>query len=381
MPPPPPPPGPPPPPAPALAAAKKPGPIKDQAAEMAKAMAKKGLAKEIVPVRPKTPPPAPEDVLQDVTLEWVGASTLFNALQVGSQMTVIDVRTKEEFEASHLRSAINVPLADIAGKSLMDVEKEYNMRFRQRRTNKVLVYDQDSTEASTSSATADFGALLKEDRRAARPVALVTGGLQGMVEKYPFLVMLKEVELGGASGADAPPTTHVFSDDEYPSEILDDFLFLGAYGAAKTRHVLDDLGIVRVVNASETCAMPFEDLKYIKCALDDKPGADIRQYFPDLLDFLETAEKGKEKVLIHCQMGMSRSSTLVILWLMHKHGMPFINPNPGFMQQLGEWEAEKFGVSTIRFPQDGQPITLRTIYEWLQEDGTTWVKRVVVGYT
>ena len=64
----------------------------------------------------------------------------------------------------HLRSAINVPLADIAGKSLMDVEKEYNMRFRQRRTNKVLVYDQDSTEASTSSATADFGALLKEDR-------------------------------------------------------------------------------------------------------------------------------------------------------------------------------------------------------------------------
>ena len=66
---------------------------------------------------------------------------------------------------------------------------------------------------------------------------------------------------------------------------------------------------------------PFEDLKYIKCALDDKPGADIRQYFPDLLDFLETAEKGKEKVLIHCQMGMSRSSTLVILWLMHKHGM------------------------------------------------------------
>ena len=62
------------------------------------------------------------------------------------------------------------------------------------------------------------------------------------------------------------------------------------------------------------------------------------------------------QVLIHCQMGMSRSSTLVILWLMHKHGMnlreataftrakrPFINPNPGFMQQLGEWEEAKFG--------------------------------------
>ena len=70
----------------------------------------------------------------------------------------------------------------------------------------------------------------------------------------------------------------------------------GSYGAAKTRHVLDDLGIVRIVNASETCAMPFDDLTYIKCALDDKPGADIRQYFPDLLPWLETAEKNAEKV-------------------------------------------------------------------------------------
>ena len=41
-------------------------------------------------------------------------------------------------------------------------------------------------------------------------------------------------------------------------------------------------------------------------------------------------------------------------------------------------QVELFGSTTIRFP-DG-PITLRTIYEWLQADGETWVKRKVVGY-
>ena len=42
---------------------------------------------------------------------------MFNALQVGSNMTVIDVRTPEEFAESHLRSAINVPLDDVTGKT------------------------------------------------------------------------------------------------------------------------------------------------------------------------------------------------------------------------------------------------------------------------
>jgi hypothetical protein len=58
---------------------------------------------------------------------------------------------------------------------------------------------------------------------------------------------------------------------------------------------------------------------------------------------------------------------------------PFINPNPGFLLQLSCFEKEKFGKTTIRFPQDGKAITLRTIYEWEADDGS-WIPRVVVGY-
>ena len=48
----------------------------------------------------------------------------------------------------------------------------------------------------------------------------------------------------------------------------------------------------------------YVDLQYIQCALDDKPGADIRQFFTDTIAFMEEAEAKKGKVLIHCQMGM-----------------------------------------------------------------------------
>jgi hypothetical protein len=75
---------------------------------------------------------------------------------------------------------------------------------------------------------------------------------------------------------------------------------------------------------------------------------------------------------------------------------PFINPNPGFLKHLGEFEvcnsthfsrtwwvyrpassfqAREFGSTTIRFPQD-EPLTVKTVYEWLQDDGT-WKPRVV----
>lgn len=95
--------------------------------------------------------------------------------------------------------------------------------------------------------------------------------------------------------------------------------------------------------------------------------------------------------LCHCGAGVhalgSRSSSLVLLWLMEKHGLslreaneyakqrrPYINPNPGFLCQLGRHEERLRGETTIRFPRDGAPLTVKTVYEWKMADGA-WVPR------
>ena len=44
--------------------------------------------------------------------------------------------------------------------------------------------------------------------------------------------------------------------------------------------------------------------------------------------------------------------------------------------QLGLYELSLFGTTTIRFPPD-EPLTIKTVYEWLHPDGK-WIPRVVV---
>lgn len=68
----------------------------------------------------------------------------------------------------------------------------------------------------------------------------------------------------------------------------------------------------------------------------------------EAIEFIDTAiiEKGSN-VLIHCLAGVSRSPTIVTAYLMHKKKLrfkealaiikqtrPFVNPNPGFIEQL-----------------------------------------------
>lgn len=61
----------------------------------------------------------------------------------------------------------------------------------------------------------------------------------------------------------------------------------------------------------------------------------------------------KTNVLVHCQMGMSRSSSLIIAFLMKQYGMSFIeakkitkekrqivNPNEGFVKDLLKFQKE-----------------------------------------
>ena len=78
--------------------------------------------------------------------------------------------------------------------------------------------------------------------------------------------------------------------------------------------------------------------------MDDE---NIIQYFKECIEFIEKADK----IFIHCMCGVSRSSTIVIAYLMWKtycsyynsyffvkSRRPFIDPNDGFVKQLKMFE-------------------------------------------
>jgi dual specificity MAP kinase phosphatase len=99
---------------------------------------------------------------------------------------------------------------------------------------------------------------------------------------------------------------------------------------------------------------------WLHISIDDSMEENISQHFRQVIDFVENARAKGQSVLIHCAAGISRSSTLVIAYLMWKHSWTrkeaveyvverrrIVDPNDGFMDQLGTFERE-IHLSSIR---------------------------------
>lgn len=87
-------------------------------------------------------------------------------------------------------------------------------------------------------------------------------------------------------------------------------------------------------------------IKFLGIEAYDMSSFCLSTYFREAADFIESALESKGKVYVHCKMGISRSSTLVLAFLMIKKGMSAqeavrtvrsrreIIPNDGFLKQL-----------------------------------------------
>lgn len=96
-------------------------------------------------------------------------------------------------------------------------------------------------------------------------------------------------------------------------------------------------------------------LQYLSLELLDIPDFDINPYFQETWKFMEAAISSGGGVFVHCNAGISRSSTLVISYLIKfgnmryneayqlvKTARPAILPNGGFQKILRELENQTF---------------------------------------
>ncbi|EFA83028.1 putative protein tyrosine phosphatase [Heterostelium album PN500] len=96
--------------------------------------------------------------------------------------------------------------------------------------------------------------------------------------------------------------------------------------------------------------------KYYRADLEDNFRADIVKHFQPVIDFINDCKRKNGRVLVHCAMGVSRSTTAVIAYLIKELGYTYddarkyvkerrgiIQPNFGFSKALKEYSAQIHG--------------------------------------
>uniref|UniRef100_A0A803MVM1 MAP kinase phosphatase 1 n=1 Tax=Chenopodium quinoa TaxID=63459 RepID=A0A803MVM1_CHEQI len=128
-----------------------------------------------------------------------------------------------------------------------------------------------------------------------------------------------------------------------------DHIYLGGDAVAKDRNILKKNEITHVLNCvGFVCPEYFKaDFVYRTLWLQDSPSEDITSILYDVFDYFEDVREQKGKVFVHCCQGVSRSTSLVIAYLMWREGQSFddafqyvkeargiADPNMGFACQL-----------------------------------------------
>ncbi|XP_041125481.1 dual specificity phosphatase 29-like isoform X3 [Polyodon spathula] len=135
-------------------------------------------------------------------------------------------------------------------------------------------------------------------------------------------------------------------------------IYLGDKWTAKDKRSLQSLKITHILNAADgkynvcTGARYYSDMNILYHGVEafDTTAFDISPFFYSAAKFIRKAldTPGDGKVLVHCAMGLSRSATLVLAFLMIYENKTLvdavkavsehrnISPNMGFLGQLRE---------------------------------------------
>uniref|UniRef100_A0A8C7T9C7 Dual specificity protein phosphatase n=1 Tax=Oncorhynchus mykiss TaxID=8022 RepID=A0A8C7T9C7_ONCMY len=177
--------------------------------------------------------------------------------------------------------------------------------------------------------------------------------------------------LGGSEGAESryetPPASELqrlMWTKPGTSDHMDEVqprIYIGDMYAAKDKRTLRTHHITHVLNAADgkfnvnTGASYYRDTKisYHGVEAFDMPSFDLSTFFYSAAKFIKTAlSSPTSNVLVHCAMGLSRSSSLVLAYLMIDKNLTLVDaikavaanrnicPNAGFLEQLRDLDKQ-----------------------------------------
>uniref|UniRef100_A0A1A8F9P6 Dual specificity protein phosphatase 12 n=2 Tax=Nothobranchius korthausae TaxID=1143690 RepID=A0A1A8F9P6_9TELE len=144
---------------------------------------------------------------------------------------------------------------------------------------------------------------------------------------------------------------------------VDSGVYIGSVDDLNDRQMLADASVSHILSVDSVDPSPMlpADGSFVRKWIDvlDDPTADLLSHMDACFMFIDEAVKGGGAALVHCQMGRSRSATIVTAYLMKRHQLGFteaynrlksvkrdVQVNSGFEDQLRQYEAMKCEVDT-----------------------------------
>ncbi|KAJ3603561.1 hypothetical protein NHX12_028306 [Muraenolepis orangiensis] len=138
-------------------------------------------------------------------------------------------------------------------------------------------------------------------------------------------------------------------------------LYIGDQDSAQNLADLSKNRITHVLNAAQcrrhggADAYPRMGITYMGIEARDSCDFDMSVNFQNAANFIHKGLQGGGRVLVHCHVGVSRSASLVLAYLMLKQQLTLVEaicavkdhrgvvPNRGFLRQLVRLDGELFG--------------------------------------
>lgn len=147
------------------------------------------------------------------------------------------------------------------------------------------------------------------------------------------------------------------------SKLLKNLYLCG--GSAATVPTMQQLGVTLVINATTeselpNTPLPCDETGYLRVPVKDSRETDLDRYFNEVADRIEEESQRNGITLVHCVVGVSRSASLCLAYLIKYHRMslkdayqhikarrPQIRPNVAFVKQLMEFEFKQTGRRSV----------------------------------
>jgi len=131
---------------------------------------------------------------------------------------------------------------------------------------------------------------------------------------------------------------------------ISDRLFIGSQDVASDVSLLTQYGITHILSVAPVDTLRCPSIDYLVVPVVDLPEEQLSVHFPACFGFIERGIRAG-RVLVHCNAGVSRSTAVIIAYLMYRHqrclaealrivkiARPCAKPNEGFLKQLQLYE-------------------------------------------